>query len=302
MTVPTAWTTGRWLSDVGIIRLASNIGDRTGYFGHWAAPDSYIKNNTLNMLHYPGKFQIGTQQYHSSGFASSVGSEVIKYKHNVISTYGGSSGAPVYLSSLNYGGKTYRNIIVGVHVRGDEGKNGAANEATRLTSSYVTMIKNALKNDGNTARQSSNQLTNLQQSFSHGGATGKFQAEAVGAGTDLAMAGKADAEFFIESFVSADVQLPDAGAHTTLVMAPPAKADVADLMSVKTPLAAADTLATDELVSMPVSQAAAVDTLLAADELVPPEKYQELTVQSDTTNHLRALDDLFADLNLANLV
>jgi V8-like Glu-specific endopeptidase len=159
MTVSTAWTQGNSAGDIGTIRLASNVGDRTGYFGYWAAPDSVLQNNTLSMLHYPGaNGYSGTQQYFSSGRESSINSTTINYNHNVISTFGGSSGAPVYLSNFSYNGHTYSNIIVGVHVRGAVGQNNAPNSATRITSGWQSLIATSLQKDGNTARS----LSSLQ--------------------------------------------------------------------------------------------------------------------------------------------
>ena len=61
----------------------------------------------------------------------------------MISTFGGSSGAPVYFSATKQ--------IVGIHVRGSLGQSGA-NQATRLTNPLFDFIQNYRKNHQSVAQ------------------------------------------------------------------------------------------------------------------------------------------------------
>ncbi len=138
LTVPTAWTQNNHLADIGVIKLDKNIGNQTGWYGYKVASTSELQNKVLNMRHYPGSPKSnGRQQFFSSGQASFVGPNVIKYRHSTISTFGGSSGSPVFFGS---------NHIVGVHVRGSLGQSGP-NEATRITSPFFNFIQNFRKNN-----------------------------------------------------------------------------------------------------------------------------------------------------------
>jgi V8-like Glu-specific endopeptidase len=133
ITVPTAYTTGNKLADIGVIRLNSDVGNQTGYFGMLVASDSQLQHTLLNMRHYPGSPKsTGRQQFYSSGFASSVSDNIVKYPQNIISTFGGSSGAPVYFAETKQ--------IVAVHVRGSLGQAGP-NEGTRLTLSLFNFVQ-----------------------------------------------------------------------------------------------------------------------------------------------------------------
>lgn len=151
MTVPSAWAQGNNTADIGIIRLNANLGDRTGSFSYWAAPNNVIAGSTLNIRHYPADSRSGfngTQQYFSSGRAAALTNDVIGYRHDVMATFGGSSGSPVFVPQVNVGGKLYNNVIVGVHVRGALGQQGYLNQSTRITATYQTMVTNALRYDG----------------------------------------------------------------------------------------------------------------------------------------------------------
>ena len=126
----TGWTSSRNRDyDYGAIILPANkrLGDTVGYFGFATRNDATLQNAALNLSGYPGD-KGGNQQWFMAQRPSSVGSRVLTYQ---IDTYGGQSGAPVWIleNGNRYG--------VGIHT------NGAAsgNSATRIVQDvYNNMV------------------------------------------------------------------------------------------------------------------------------------------------------------------
>lgn len=129
-------STSGWVSsknrefDYGAIILPTNArpGTATGTFGFAVKDDAFLLSAALNLSGYPGD-KGGNQQWFMAQKAKSVTPKVIYYD---IDTYGGQSGAPVWV--LQNGVR----LAVGIHT------NGAAsgNSATRIDSSVFTNLQN----------------------------------------------------------------------------------------------------------------------------------------------------------------
>lgn len=132
----TGWTSSKNRDyDYGAIILPANSrpGDLTGYFGFGVKTDAYLMSSVLNLSGYPGD-KGGNQQWFMALKPKSVTSRVIKYD---IDTYGGQSGAPVWVKV----GDT--RTCVGIHTNGDL----SGNSATRIVTPVFNNIQ-SWKNQG----------------------------------------------------------------------------------------------------------------------------------------------------------
>lgn len=126
----TGWTSSRNRdNDYGAIILPANkrLGDTVGYFGFATRNDATLQNAALNLSGYPND-KGANQQWFMAQRPSNVGSRVLTYQ---IDTYGGQSGAPVWLleNGNRYG--------VGIHTNGAS----SGNSATRIVQAvYNNMV------------------------------------------------------------------------------------------------------------------------------------------------------------------
>jgi V8-like Glu-specific endopeptidase len=102
-------------------------GDQLGWFGRQVRSDAELANVTLNLSGYPGDKPTGTQWRHTKTIKSLSG-RVITYE---IDTFGGQSGAPVWLFIPGQG-----RFGVGIHTNGSL----AGNSATRITADVEANI------------------------------------------------------------------------------------------------------------------------------------------------------------------
>jgi len=116
--------------DYGAIILPTNcrLGATVGYFGFAVRDNSFLMASALNLSGYPGD-KGGRQQWFMAQRPKSVSSKVITYD---IDTYGGQSGAPVWVlqSGNRYG--------VGIHTNG----HSSGNSATRIDQSVYNNLLN----------------------------------------------------------------------------------------------------------------------------------------------------------------
>jgi V8-like Glu-specific endopeptidase len=116
----TGWTVnGDQTYDYGAIRIPTDLGNRTGWFGYGVYGDAELAAALANISGYPGDKPPGSQWYDSHQIAS-VDARKVYYD---IDTMGGQSGAAVYRI------KDGKRIAIAVHAYGG----GVTNSGTRIT-------------------------------------------------------------------------------------------------------------------------------------------------------------------------
>ncbi|OOQ91908.1 trypsin-like serine peptidase [Bacillus cereus] len=133
-TSTTFWSVEGWITngdhkyDYGAIILDADIGNRVGYLGFRADLDSVINNQIATNVGYPGDKEDNesSTQWTMSGNIEVISNEKIRY---MIDTYGGHSGGPVWLGSLE-------SQVIGIHTYG-----GCPNSATRINGNVFENIK-----------------------------------------------------------------------------------------------------------------------------------------------------------------
>jgi V8-like Glu-specific endopeptidase len=131
------WTVRGWAEggnenyDYGAIIIPTPLGDQVGRFGYGAFPDAELKQRILNVTGYPGDKPSGTL-WHDSKKAAALSSTKVHYD---IDTFGGQSGAPVYMirNGSRYG--------VAVHAYGG----GTTNSGTRISSRVFNNLRSWAK-------------------------------------------------------------------------------------------------------------------------------------------------------------
>lgn len=140
--VPEEWVASRGTNpdfDYGVIYLDEPLGERTGWFSVAIADNNRLDRAAVNLSGYPydaaGGF--GIYQLFHRDLVSNIGDSRFYYE---IDTYGGQSGAPVWIELDNTGNRQ----VVGVHTYGIGGS-FQLNSATRITPTILTDIKQWLK-------------------------------------------------------------------------------------------------------------------------------------------------------------
>jgi len=116
----TGWTErGDQNFDYGAIRIPTDLGSRTGWFGFGVYGEADLRGTVANISGYPGDKPTGTQWYDNHGVAA-VDERKVYYD---IDTMGGQSGAAVYRI------KDGKRTAIAVHAYGG----GVTNSGTRIT-------------------------------------------------------------------------------------------------------------------------------------------------------------------------
>jgi V8-like Glu-specific endopeptidase len=136
--VPEEWVASRGTNpdfDYGVIFLDQPLGERTGWFSVAIPDNNKLDGARVNLAGYPadpaGGF--GTYQLFHADLASDIGDSRFFY---AIDTYGGQSGAPVWIELDDNGNRQ----VVGIHTYGIGGS-FKLNSATRITPTILTDIK-----------------------------------------------------------------------------------------------------------------------------------------------------------------
>jgi V8-like Glu-specific endopeptidase len=89
--------------DLGVVTLATPLGNQTGTFGlSGATPTSYFDTGgAINTLGYPGDTFSGVNQYAASGKATDADANEIHWRLSSVPIQHGSSGSPVYILQNN---------------------------------------------------------------------------------------------------------------------------------------------------------------------------------------------------------
>lgn len=129
--------------DVGCIHLDAPLDPAIGSFALGSLPDDRLQNAFLNISGYPADRGMGEEQYFHADRAAAVTPQRVFY---AIDTYGGQSGAPVWIYP---DGDTSRPVQVAVHAYG-VGATGT-NSGPRITPALLDQIKTWLAEDGSPA-------------------------------------------------------------------------------------------------------------------------------------------------------
>ena len=114
------WTErGDQTFDYGAIRIPTDLGNQTGWFGFGVYSDDDLKSVLANISGYPGDKPLGTQWYDNHAVAAVDARKV----HYDIDTMGGQSGAAVYRV------KDGKRLAIAVHAYGG----AVTNSGTRIT-------------------------------------------------------------------------------------------------------------------------------------------------------------------------
>lgn len=136
--VPEKWVASRGTNpdfDYGVIYLDEPLGERTGWFSVAIADNNRLDGAFVNLSGYPADAAGGYgiyQLFHADRVAN-FGDSRFYY---VIDTYGGQSGAPVWIELDNTGNRQ----VVGIHTYGIGGS-FQLNSATRITPTILANIK-----------------------------------------------------------------------------------------------------------------------------------------------------------------
>ena len=107
----------KWVSDansdfdIGCIHLDKPIGDEIGWFALASLPANALEQHLVNISGYPADRGFGTEQYFHANRVMRVTDRRIFYD---VDTYGGQSGAPVWI----YRDGDTQPFIVGIHAYG----------------------------------------------------------------------------------------------------------------------------------------------------------------------------------------
>lgn len=123
--------------DVGCIHLDEPIGERLGWFSLGALPPNQLQGYLVNVSGYPADRGEGAEQYHHRNRVLRVSERRLFYD---VDTYGGQSGAPVWIHES----ATAPPLVVGIHAYGASGTppayNIEANSAPRILPEVLDVI------------------------------------------------------------------------------------------------------------------------------------------------------------------
>jgi glutamyl endopeptidase len=131
--------------DIGCIHLDQAKGEEVGWFAIGALPPAELETYLVNVSGYPADRGAGTEQYHNRNRVLRVTERRLFYE---VDTYGGQSGAPVWIHE-NEGAPP---LAVGIHAYGVGGTPAdfgiRANSAPRITPEVLAKMKEWVNQDG----------------------------------------------------------------------------------------------------------------------------------------------------------
>jgi glutamyl endopeptidase len=141
----------RWISsedpdfDIGCIHLDEPKGSEVGWFALGALAPEELESFLVNISGYPGDRGAGAEQYHSRNRVLRVSERRLFYE---VDTYGGQSGAPVWIHREEGSPP----LAVGIHAYGIGGTPSnfsiTANSAPRIIPEVQEILKDWVKQDG----------------------------------------------------------------------------------------------------------------------------------------------------------
>ncbi len=139
----------RWIEqedpdfDIGCIHLDAAPADNLGWFAVASLPGSELQGYLVNVAGYPGDRDMGVNLYHHKNRVLSVGDRRMFYD---VDTYGGQSGAPVWIHET----ANSPPVAVGIHAYGVGGSPAGlmANSAPRIIPEVFDQITAWVKADG----------------------------------------------------------------------------------------------------------------------------------------------------------
>lgn len=131
--------------DIGCIHLDQAKGTEVGWFSIGALPPEELESYLVNVSGYPADRGAGTEQYHSRNRVLRVSERRLFYE---VDTYGGQSGAPVWIQE-NEGAPP---LAVGIHAYGTGGTPAdfgiTANSAPRIIPEVLSKMTEWVNLDG----------------------------------------------------------------------------------------------------------------------------------------------------------
>jgi len=131
--------------DIGCIHLDEEIGTNLGWFGIGALTPDELESYLVNISGYPGDRGNGNEQYYSRNRVLRVSERRVFYE---VDTYGGQSGAPVWIHE----DEDAAPLVIGIHAYGVGGTPGefriTANSAPRIIPEVLAKIREWVEADG----------------------------------------------------------------------------------------------------------------------------------------------------------
>jgi glutamyl endopeptidase len=130
--------------DMGCIHLDEPLGDTVGWFALATMTPEELTGSVVNVSGYPADRGMGNEQYHAASSVLSVTERRLFYE---VDTFGGQSGAPVWIQPD--GGAP---LAVGIHAYGTGGTPSTlgivANSAPRIIPEVLEQLKAWVEQDG----------------------------------------------------------------------------------------------------------------------------------------------------------
>jgi glutamyl endopeptidase len=131
--------------DIGCIHLDQAKGDEVGWFAIGALPPAELENYLVNVSGYPADRGAGTEQYYNRNRVLRVSERRLFYE---VDTYGGQSGAPVWIHE----NEDAPPLAVGIHAYGVGGTPAdfgiTANSAPRIIPEVLAKMTEWVNQDG----------------------------------------------------------------------------------------------------------------------------------------------------------
>ena len=131
--------------DIGCIHLEQDIGNKLGWFAIGALSPDELESYLVNISGYPADRGSGFEQYYNRNRVLRVSDRRVFYE---VDTYGGQSGAPVWIHE----DKGAPPLVIGIHAYGVGGTPTdfgiTANSAPRIIPEVLETIKGWVEADG----------------------------------------------------------------------------------------------------------------------------------------------------------
>jgi glutamyl endopeptidase len=140
------WTAGEDPDfDIGCIHLNEPVGEQVGWFGVGALSPESLESHLVNVSGYPADRGRGNEQYHGKNRVLRVTERRLFYE---VDTYGGQSGAPVWIHEREGDPP----LAIGIHAYGIGGTPTAlgvtANSAPRIIPEVLYTLIEWVEHDG----------------------------------------------------------------------------------------------------------------------------------------------------------